>query len=408
MGSYVLGMGFTFDDSGEADDDTPGIPSAIATMERLIAENPKNKEVIFPYIGGKEVNKTPGHAYTRYVVNFGDRDESVCSQAWPELMAIVQKKVKPKRLEDNRLGYRRYWWQFAEKRVELYQAITYSENVLVTSAAAVTHHTISRLPANYVYSHKLIVFSDATSRRHGVMQSLFHEEWSRAFGATQGSADALTYNHTDVFLNFPFPDDRDECEILSAFSDRLSILMIKMADGPTAAYGKLHQPSEQSLDVCLFRQFHDEVNKSVAVSYGWNVIPTTCGFGLDYLDTEDDSLLPPDLQERIASGDLFFPTAAEACSFQAQLRRYGAVKASKKLPWRHRWPDAIRDDVLARLLALNAERYAEEQAMGLQGKGGKTPTKANARSSQRRGRAAKASQTATADSQQVEQMGLSL
>lgn len=41
VGSYVLGMGFTFDDSGDADDDTPGIPSPIATMERLIAENPK-------------------------------------------------------------------------------------------------------------------------------------------------------------------------------------------------------------------------------------------------------------------------------------------------------------------------------------------------------------------------------
>ena len=125
-------------------------------------------------------------------------------------------------------------------------------------------------------------------------------------------------------------------------------------------------------------------------------------------DPNNDTTLPPDLQERIAGGDLFFPIATEACNFQAQLRRYGAIKASRRLPWRHRWPDAIRDDVLARLLALNAERYAEEQAMGLQGKGGKTPTKANAGSSQRRVRAAKASQTATADSQQVEQMGLSL
>ena len=86
--------------------------------------------------------------------------------------------------------------------------------------------------------------------------------------------------------------------------------------------------------------------------------------------TDDDSLLPPDLQERIANGDLFFPTASEACSFQAQLRRYGAVKPSKKLPWCHRWPDGVRDDLLARLLALNTERYAEEQAMGLQSKGG--------------------------------------
>ena len=46
----VLGMGFTFDDSGEADDDTPGIPSPIATIGRLIAANPQNTEVIFPYI----------------------------------------------------------------------------------------------------------------------------------------------------------------------------------------------------------------------------------------------------------------------------------------------------------------------------------------------------------------------
>jgi len=62
-------------------------------------------------------------------------------------------------------------------------------------------------------------------------------------------------------------------------------------------------------------------------------------------------------------------SASEACAFQSQLRQYGVVKPTKKLPWRHRWPDEVRDDVLARLLALNAERYAEEQAMGLKGLG---------------------------------------
>ena len=69
QGSIVLGMGFTFDDSGEADDETPGIPSPVATMERLVAENPKNAEVIFPYIGGEEVNSSPTHAHHRYVIN---------------------------------------------------------------------------------------------------------------------------------------------------------------------------------------------------------------------------------------------------------------------------------------------------------------------------------------------------
>jgi len=161
-------------------------------------------------------------------------------------------------------------------------------------------------------------------------------------------------------------------------------LMVSNNEGLTSTYNRFHNPAETSVGILELRRIHDAMDQAVLAAYGWSdALPigsginpsiSPCGFGLDYLDTEDDGLLPPDLQERIASGDLFFDTASEACAFQSQLRRYGAVKPSKKLPWRHRWPDAVRDDVLARLLALNAERFAEEQAMGVQGKGGKKPS----------------------------------
>lgn len=36
----------------------------------------------------------------------------------------------------------------------------------------------------------------------------------------------------------------------------------------------------------------------------------------------------------------------------------------KKKPWRYRWPDEVHDEVLARLLALNAEPAAEERMAG--------------------------------------------
>ena len=49
-------------------------------------------------------------------------------------------------------------------------------------------------------------------------------------------------------------------------------------------------------------------------AYGWDDIPTSCGFGLDHLDSDDDTTLPPDPQERIASADLCIATAREACS----------------------------------------------------------------------------------------------
>ena len=38
---------------------------------------------------------------------------------------------------------------------------------------------------------------------------------------------------------------------------------------------------------------------------------------------------------------------------------------NKKKPYRYRWPDKVRDEVLARLLELNAERAKEEARSGL-------------------------------------------
>ena len=119
IGSYVLGMGFTFDDTNS--DATP-----IAEIHRLIEENPKNQEVIFPYIGGEEVNKSPTHAYHRYVINFGEMTQNEARE-YPDLMAIVEEKVKPSRINLKRKPYREKWWQYAEKQLSLYKAIAHCD-----------------------------------------------------------------------------------------------------------------------------------------------------------------------------------------------------------------------------------------------------------------------------------------
>ena len=37
------------------------------------------------------------------------------------------------------------------------------------------------------------------------------------------------------------------------------------------------------------------------------------------------------------------------------------VEEGKQIPWRYRWPDDLRDEVLARLLKLNKERHQQEK-----------------------------------------------
>jgi hypothetical protein len=380
MGSVVLGMGFTFDDSSESDDESPGKPSPVATMNQLIAQNPQCASAIKPYIGGEEINSSPSHSHRRYVIDFGDISEESARLLWPELMRIVETKVRPQRQESNRDLYRSRWWRFAEPCQSLYEAISDLESVMAI-AQTYAQFGIAIVDPNKVFSHTTLVFSLKVHPFFACLQSRCHEIWAAFFSTSL--EDRRRYAPSDCFVNFAFPaalvesrlsDDAnaDQLSVLKAIGERYhqfrAELMIANNEGLTSTYNRLHDPAENNERILELRRLHQQMDQAVLKAYGWDDIPTSCGFGLDYLDSDDDTTLPPGLQERIASGDLFFDTASEACAFQSQLRQYGAVKPSKKLPWRHRWPDEVRDDVLARLLALNAERYAEEQERGLQTK----------------------------------------
>jgi len=52
----------------------------------------------------------------------------------------------------------------------------------------------------------------------------------------------------------------------------------------------------------------------------------------------------------------------------------GASPSRRKKPWRLRWPDDFRDEVLARLLELNEQRHREELLTGKAVRSGKRPS----------------------------------
>ncbi len=60
QGSIVLGKGFVLEP---------------LEAEVLIAKDPKNKDVLFPYLNGDDLNNNPNQTPSRWVINFFD---------WPE------------------------------------------------------------------------------------------------------------------------------------------------------------------------------------------------------------------------------------------------------------------------------------------------------------------------------------
>jgi hypothetical protein len=323
QGSIVLGMGFTFDDTNE--DATP-----IAEMERLIAAYPKNRECIFPYLGGEEVNNSPTHAHHRYVINFGDMTEDTARKGWPELMRIVEHKVKPARMEDNRASYQRYWWQFAEKRSDMVAMTEGTRRILVINCGATPHMALALASSRQVFANTLGVIALQSYHSFAALQCRIHEAWARFFGSSM--KDDLRYTPTDCFETFPFPkhfetDPRLEATGKAYYEFRADF-MVRNNEGLTKTYNRFHDPDEQSPDIKRLRELHAAMDRAVLDAYGWIDLQPTHDFILDYEedDDEEDS---------------------------------GRTRRRKK-PYRYRWPDDFRDEVLARLLRLNQERSHEE------------------------------------------------
>src|SRR5271157_3877811 len=136
--------------------------------------------------------------------------------------------------------------------------------------------------------------------------------------------------------------------------------MVTNGEGLTKTYNRFHDPKERSSEIRKLRELHSAMDRAVLATYGWTDIDTTCGFDLDWCEAEPTDDASPVTMERLDTGQFFFETAEEARAFAAELEDGG-----KGLGWRYRWRPETRDEVLARLLLLNAQRAEEERRAGL-------------------------------------------
>ena len=311
--------------------DRKGIATPLSEMHRMIDKSPLNGTAIFPYIGGQEVNTRPTHAHHRYVIDFGERDDVDCLRIWPDLFAIVKRNVKPERITKDARKYPRMvneWWKYWNPRTVLRAAIAGLDQVLVVSRVS-QHAGFAFLPTGTVFAETLIVFPLSSYAAFCALQSRPHEIWTRFFGSSL--EDTLRYTPTDCFETFPFPKGWDTHIDLEAagkeYYEFRGGLMIRNNEGLTKTYNRLNDPDERSPDIAKLRTLHERLDRAVLDAYGWSDIATDCRFLLDY-EIDDNEL------------------------------------GKKKKPWRYRWPDGVRDEVLARLMALNGKRALEERLAG--------------------------------------------
>ncbi len=283
--------------------------------QSLIKEKPKYSDVLSPYLIGKDVNSRPDQSASRWVIDFHDWPLEQ-AQEYPKCFEIVQRDVRPEREQvEYSPRAREFWWRYERPRGELYAAIAGMKNVIVV--ARLTHHFgLSAVSSRQVLDGELYVFPLGLDWECGVLQSSIHEAWARSRSSTFKLD--LRYSPSRCLETFPFPSHCASAgATLPRYHAERQALMLTRQEGLTSTYNRFHDPEERAKDITGLRDLHVELDQAVAAAYGWGTLLLGHGFHKTNLGTR-------------------FTISEKA-----------------------------RVEVLARLLKLNHERYADEVARGL-------------------------------------------
>ena len=301
IGSYVLGMGFVLD------------PEA---AQRLLDKDPRNRDVLFPYLSGEDVNSRWDPSPSRRVINFRDWPIEMAME-YSDCFEIVERLVKPDRArlatgDATARDRARRWWQFARPSRNLYAMLAGFERVLVRARVS-SHPTTTFMPSDCVFSEGTVVVASSDNADFSMLQATFHGDWYRNYGSTLETR--LRYTPSDCFETFPFPLSVDALESIGErYHSHRRDIMTARREGLTTTYNRFHSPHEVSHDIATLRALHVEMDNAVAAAYGWTDLDLSHGFH------------------------------------------------QTKQGIRYTISEAARRKVLDRLLGLNHERYATEQS----------------------------------------------
>ena len=317
QGSIVLGKGFVLEPQ---------------EAEALIRKNPKNRDVVFPYLNGDDLNSNPDQSPSRWVINFFDWPEEKCRVEYPDCYNILLFRVKEIRQLDNRKSYREYWWQYAEKRNGLYGKIKSIDSVLVACRVAkyVNHSLIS---SDKVFDVGNTVVARSRYDEYIFLQSSIHNEWAWKYASTLETR--IRYLNVDCIDTFPFPQNLTKSQeqqlerLGESYHEHRKQLMLATQLGLTKTYNLFHAqplrpitPEEEQLDdkalqkllgkdaahlrkhlsktpgtitfneavsaIQKLRNLHHQMDNAVLEAYGWEDIKLRHDFyEVEYLPEND-------------------------------------------------------------------------------------------------------------------------
>jgi len=238
--------------------------------------------------------------------------------------------VKPERDLNNRTSRREKWWIFGEPVGKLRKALEGVSRYIATVETSKFKPFVF-IPVDTVPDHKLYAIADDDAWLLGSLSALPHQLWANHAGGRLGYGNDPTWTNTTTFKPFPFPalENGPLKQRIRALGERLDSHRKHQQElhpglTLTGIYNVLEKlRSGISLDakdkavhdkglVSVLKQIHDDLDAAVLDAYGWSDLAT-------------------------------------------------AIPAADTLARGGPGAEALEQNILTRLVALNHERAAEEK-----------------------------------------------
>jgi len=256
VGDFLRGAGFVITE---------------AQALELLASDSGNSSCLFPYLIGADVNGHPKHKPSRYAICFHDWTLQE-AEAYPGLLAIVKRSVKPQREKARQKNHREKWWLYGSYKKELRKAIAKMTGVMVRSRVS-EFHMLATVPNEYLCSDATVVFAFDDYFHFSLLQSHIHEVWLRRQASSLRTD--VRYTPTDCYQTFPFPQDPLEaCEEKASlqgqryYEHRQQSMMANQV-GLTKTYNLFHDQTCVDPDIEEMRRLHAEMDQAILTCYGW-------------------------------------------------------------------------------------------------------------------------------------------
>jgi hypothetical protein len=245
------------------------------------------EKIIRPYRNGRDLTGLPfDGARDKFVIDLFGLEEKEVRTRFPEIYEHLLKTVKPERDRNRRESYRTLWWTFGEPRREMRPALESLQRYIATVDTA-KHRVFQFLDEEILCDDKVVVIADDQAHVLGVLQSDIHVEWSLRVGGWMGVGNDSVYVKSKTFDPFPFPDATPEQRVsiaelaeeldvtrkaAIAETDKLTMtelynLREKLRSG--VPMDEKEQRRATKARAAIVNRLHEQLDEAVADAYGW-------------------------------------------------------------------------------------------------------------------------------------------